>query len=100
MTEIPHHEPVLHGHLLASVPNGYILESFANPDRDPWTIRLTGQVGRVSFHVPLAGYVLFYAHTRELRGSLIAIAALLVLAGLLRHIWRTETPAPSGSVAR
>ncbi len=31
----PHHEPVLHGHLLASVPNGYILESFANPDRDP-----------------------------------------------------------------
>ena len=31
----PHHEPVLHGHLLASIPNGYILESFANPDRDP-----------------------------------------------------------------
>jgi len=31
----PHHEPVLHGHLLASVPNGYILESFGNPDRDP-----------------------------------------------------------------
>jgi L-alanine-DL-glutamate epimerase-like enolase superfamily enzyme len=25
----PHHEPVLHGHLLASIPNGYILESFA-----------------------------------------------------------------------
>jgi len=33
---LPHHEPVLHGHLLASVPNGYILESFANPDRDPF----------------------------------------------------------------
>ncbi len=32
----PHHEPQLHGHLLASVPNGYILESFANPDRDPF----------------------------------------------------------------
>ena len=32
----PHHEPVLHGHLLASIPNGYILESFANPDRDPF----------------------------------------------------------------
>ncbi len=32
----PHHEPPLHGHLLASVPNGYILESFANPDRDPF----------------------------------------------------------------
>lgn len=32
----PHHEPPLHGHLLGSVPNGYILESFANPDRDPF----------------------------------------------------------------
>jgi L-alanine-DL-glutamate epimerase-like enolase superfamily enzyme len=32
----PHHEPPVHGHLLASVPNGYILEAFANPDRDPF----------------------------------------------------------------
>lgn len=36
----PHHEPVLHGHLLASIPNGYILESFANPDRDPFWFEL------------------------------------------------------------
>ena len=32
----PHHEPHVHGHLLASVPNGFILESFANPSRDPF----------------------------------------------------------------
>jgi len=32
----PHHEPHLHGHLLASIPNGLILESFANPARDPY----------------------------------------------------------------
>lgn len=32
----PHHEPPLHGHLLASVPNAYILEAFANPNRDPF----------------------------------------------------------------
>jgi L-alanine-DL-glutamate epimerase-like enolase superfamily enzyme len=32
----PHHAPHLHGHLLASVPNGLILESFANPARDPY----------------------------------------------------------------
>jgi len=31
----PHDEPHIHGHLLASVPNGYILESFVNPERDP-----------------------------------------------------------------
>lgn len=36
----PHHEPVVHGHLLASIPNGYILESFANPDRDPFWFEL------------------------------------------------------------
>jgi D-galactarolactone cycloisomerase len=32
----PHHAPHLHAHLLASVPNGLILESFANPARDPY----------------------------------------------------------------
>jgi L-alanine-DL-glutamate epimerase-like enolase superfamily enzyme len=26
----------LHGYLFTSIPNGYILESFANPDRDPF----------------------------------------------------------------
>lgn len=39
----PHHEPQLHGHLLASVPNGYILESFANPDRGPFWFEIYSQ---------------------------------------------------------
>ncbi|MEO7142538.1 MAG: mandelate racemase/muconate lactonizing enzyme family protein [Bryobacteraceae bacterium] len=43
----PHHEPVLHGHLLASVPNGYILESFANPDRDPFWFELYDKKPRI-----------------------------------------------------
>ena len=43
----PHHEPVLHGHLLASVPNGYILESFANPDRDPFWFELYDRKPRI-----------------------------------------------------
>jgi L-alanine-DL-glutamate epimerase-like enolase superfamily enzyme len=43
----PHHEPVLHGHLLASVPNGYILESFANPDRDPFFFELYDRKPRI-----------------------------------------------------
>jgi signal peptidase I len=74
----------------------YRTKGDANANRDPWAIQLTGHVGRVSFHVPFAGYVLFYAHTREVRGSLIAIAAALILAGLLRRIWRTETVEPAG----
>jgi len=43
----PHHEPVLHGHLLASVPNGYILESFANPDRDPFWFEIYNRKPRI-----------------------------------------------------
>lgn len=43
----PHHEPVLHGHLLASIPNGYILESFANPDRDPFWFELYDRRPRI-----------------------------------------------------
>jgi signal peptidase len=74
----------------------YRTKGDANASRDPWTIRLTGRVGRVAFEVPFAGYALFYAHTREVRGGLILIAATFILMGLLRRIWRSEAPAPSG----
>ncbi len=43
----PHHEPVLHGHLLASIPNGLILESFANPDRDPFWFEIYDRKPRI-----------------------------------------------------
>lgn len=43
----PHHEPALHAHLLASVPNGYILESFANPDRDPFWFEIYDRRPRI-----------------------------------------------------
>jgi signal peptidase len=75
----------------------YRTKGDANPARDPWTIRLNGQVGRVAFSVPVAGYVLVYAHTREMRGVLICLASILLLIGLLRRIWRRETIAPAGA---
>jgi signal peptidase len=68
----------------------YRTKGDANPNVDPWTIRLTGNVGRVSFSVPVAGYVLYYAHTREVRAVLISIAALLLLSAMLKRIWRPE----------
>jgi L-alanine-DL-glutamate epimerase-like enolase superfamily enzyme len=43
----PHHEPHLHGHLLASVPNGFILESFANPERDPFWFEIYDRKPRI-----------------------------------------------------
>jgi signal peptidase len=75
----------------------YRTKGDANVSRDPWTIRLDGRVGRVAFDVPFAGYALFYAHTREVRGALIAIAAIFILIGMLRRIWRSEAPAPTGA---
>lgn len=84
---------------ILQTPQGlaYRTKGDANPGRDPWTIRLSGQVGRVTFTVPVAGYVLYYAHTREVRGALICLAALFVLVGLLRWIWRKEATAPLGA---
>jgi signal peptidase I len=73
----------------------YRTKGDANAARDPWAIRLNNQVGRVAFDVPVAGYVLFYAHTREVRGGLICITAALMLFALMRRIWRTETTRPS-----
>jgi signal peptidase I len=84
---------------ILETPTGlaYRTKGDANPGRDPWTIRLAGQVGRVSFSVPVAGYVLYYAHTREVRGLLICVAALSLLFGMLRWIWRREATAPVGA---
>ena len=73
----------------------YRTKGDANAARDPWAIRLNDQVGRVAFDVPVAGYVLYYAHTREVRGGLICITAALLLLGMMRRIWRAETTRPS-----
>jgi signal peptidase len=83
---------------ILQTPHGlaYRTKGDANSGRDPWTIRLAGQVGRVSFTVPVAGYVLYYAHTREVRGALITLVALFLLFGMLRWIWRKEATAPIG----
>jgi signal peptidase I len=68
----------------------YRTKGDANDSRDPWTIRLPGQVGRVSFSIPYAGYALWYLHTREVRTGLILLAALLLLTWLLGRIWRSQ----------
>ena len=72
----------------------YRTKGDANAASDPWAILLTGHVGRVAFHVPLAGYVLYYAHTREVRGALLALFAALFLLAALRRIWRSDASEP------
>ena len=76
---------------------GYRTRGDANPQRDPWTIRLPARVGRVSFDLPWAGYALIYAKTREVRTALILLAGLSVLGRVLSRIWRSRAP---GEAAR
>jgi signal peptidase len=68
----------------------YRTKGDANPARDPWAIRLNDKVGRVAFDVPVAGYVLWYAHTREMRALLFVVFAVFLLTAVLRRIWRSE----------
>ena len=77
----------------------YRTKGDANLERDPWTIALGAQGGRVAFDLPYAGYALWYAKTREARTALIVLVAGLVLLSILRAIWRDddrleEAPAP------
>jgi signal peptidase I len=68
----------------------YRTKGDANAARDPWAIQLNDRVGRVAFDVPVAGYVLWYAHTREIRALLLIIFGVFVLVAALRRIWRSE----------
>jgi signal peptidase I len=72
----------------------YRTKGDANAARDPWAIKLQDQVGRVAFDVPLAGYLLYFSHTREIRALLLIVFAVSVLVAALRWIWRSE-PAPA-----
>ena len=72
----------------------YRTKGDANAARDPWAIRLDDHVGRVAFDVPLAGYLLYYSHAREIRALLLTVFAVSVLVAALRRIWRSE-PAPA-----
>ena len=97
-------DPVVRGRLVTHrvvkvVPTkhglAYLTKGDANDARDPWAIKLTDRVGKVAFDVPIAGYVLWYAHTREVRGALIVLASLLFLIAALRRIWRADATRPA-----
>jgi signal peptidase len=73
----------------------YRTKGDANASVDPWTISLPGTVGRASFDIPVVGYALVYAKTREVRATLLVLFALVLLAWLLARIWRTPKPEPA-----
>jgi signal peptidase len=74
----------------------YRTKGDANRVLDPWTIALPGTVGRYSFDVPVIGYGLVYAKTREVRTALILLFSLVVLVWVLDRIWRPRPAAVKG----
>jgi signal peptidase I len=99
----PHQPGRLVTHRVAEIverPEGglaYRTKGDANAAPDPWALALPAEAGRTAFDIPYVGYALWYAKTREARTALMALVALLTLAGLLRRIWRSEpdeTPVP------
>ena len=68
----------------------YRTKGDANPAGDPWTISLPAQAAKVAFDLPLAGYVLWYSKTRELRFLLVVGIALSLLASVIRPLWRKQ----------
>ena len=75
---------------IAARPQGrvYRTKGDANPVADPWRITLPGTVGTPRFTIPLAGYAIVYAETREVRQTVILAFSALLLVSLLRRIWR------------
>ena len=76
----------------------YRTKGDANAARDPWTIELPAEAGRVAFDVPYAGYALFHLRTPAARTILILFTSSLALLAVLRAIWRQ--PATSGALRR
>jgi signal peptidase I len=62
-----------------------------NKSPDPWRLRSVngrGRVGRYVTDIPVAGYVVEYAHDWRVK-LLLLVVFLAALAGMtLRHIWR------------
>jgi signal peptidase len=77
----------------------YRTKGDANRAADPWTIALPGTVGRTSFDVPVLGYALVYAKTREVRTALLLAFSGVFLLWVLARIWRTPAREPERSVA-
>jgi signal peptidase len=66
----------------------------ANNAPERWNIPADGQVGRVAFRVPKAGYASAYLSERDTRLMLVVVPALLLGMLELARIWR---PAPRGA---
>lgn len=62
----------------------------ANASQDPWTVPMSGNVGRTVATLPYAGHAALAIARPAVRGALVALFALLLLVAVLRGIWASE----------
>lgn len=60
----------------------------ANNAPEQWSIPADGQIGRVAFRVPKAGYAAAYVNKRDMQLMLVVVPALLLGILQLVRIWR------------
>ena len=68
----------------------YTTKGDANDSADPFPLRLPGEVGTHVTTVPHLGRVALAINDPVVRGGLIALFTLLLLAAVLRAIWRPD----------
>jgi signal peptidase I len=61
-----------------------------------WDMPATGTLGRVEYHVPLLGFLVFWLHGPFASVALIVIPAVLLAGYELWRIWRPDRPGPLG----
>lgn len=62
-----------------------------------WDMPATGSLGRVEYHVPLLGFLVFWLHGPLASLALIVVPALLLAGFELWRIWRPRPPGPVGN---
>jgi signal peptidase len=60
----------------------------SNTGQEHWRAPADGRIGRVSYRIPMLGFVLVRAQTTAGRVGLIIVPALFLAISLLRTIWR------------
>ncbi len=69
----------------------------ANTGYERWAVAANGHLGRVVYHVPLAGYALVWTRGRNARLLLVVIPAVLLAAFELGRLWRPREGEAGGS---
>lgn len=68
-----------------------ITQGDANTGREHWSVPAQGTIGRVVYRIPKLGYAVVWLGSAPGRAVFIVLPALLLMASLLRRLWRERS---------